>query len=390
MQAFVDGGVAEGRTIEYKQTLPGGRDEDKKEFLRDVTALANAVGGHILYGIAEEKGIAAATPGVESDDLDALILRLEGSLRDGVQPRIPNIEFGTVELTGGRRLVVLEVPQSFALPHMVTFKGENRFHLRHTAGKAPMTVDEIRAAFNLTNSTIERMGQFRRERLDLIACNEGPFYMTDGLPRYALHVLPFTMFDTTRGCRFRLLKEQAFAELRPLAARGWDFRYNFDGFVTFAPRESPTSSYAQFFRSGAVEAVTTEASITYPGEKVVRLDLGAIEGYVIRQLQGYLTMLGRLDVQPPYAIGLSLIGVRGAEIQLYRHDLRNFPRPMDRDRIVVPEMVIDRYDIEAAPEVRARLVSDAMRPAFDSIWNAGGMPASPYYGDDGRWSGPMG
>ena len=305
-------------------------------------------------------------------------------------PGIPNVEFGTVELASGRLLLVLEVPQSFALPHMVTFKGENRFHLRHTAGKAQMTVDEIRAAFNLTASTIERMGQFRRERLDLLTTSEGPFHMVDGRPRYALHVLPFTMFGTTRGHRFRLLKEQAFAELRPLAARGWDFRYNFDGFATFAPRESPTSSYAQFFRSGAIEAVTTEASITYPGETVVRLDLGAMEGHVIRQLQGYLTMLGRLDIQPPYAIGLSLVGVRGAEIQLYRHDLHNFPRPIDRDRIVVPEMVIDGYDAGASPEARARLVSDTMRLAFDAIWNAGGMPVSPYYDDEGRWNGPMG
>jgi hypothetical protein len=37
--------IREGRQLEYKETLPGNSDEDKREFLSDVTSFANAAGG---------------------------------------------------------------------------------------------------------------------------------------------------------------------------------------------------------------------------------------------------------------------------------------------------------------------------------------------------------
>ena len=50
--------VPEGKSIEYKEQLPGGTDSDKKEFLADVSSFANAGGGHILYGIKEKRNAA--------------------------------------------------------------------------------------------------------------------------------------------------------------------------------------------------------------------------------------------------------------------------------------------------------------------------------------------
>ena len=45
LQALVDNQVAERKTIEYKESLPGNADGDKKEFLADVSSFANASGG---------------------------------------------------------------------------------------------------------------------------------------------------------------------------------------------------------------------------------------------------------------------------------------------------------------------------------------------------------
>ncbi len=50
IEALVTDAVPEDRTIEYKQQLPGGTDEDKREFLADVSSFANAAGGDVLYG----------------------------------------------------------------------------------------------------------------------------------------------------------------------------------------------------------------------------------------------------------------------------------------------------------------------------------------------------
>lgn len=129
-EADVENGVSEGRTLDYKRPLLGG----KKKFHADVAALTNAAGGHILYGVEEAGGGAVDVPDVEAADVDTEILRLDGSIRSGVEPRMPNVGLRAVGLAKGRHVVVLEVPQSFARPHMVTFKGTNRFYLRHTSG----------------------------------------------------------------------------------------------------------------------------------------------------------------------------------------------------------------------------------------------------------------
>ena len=45
IERLVANNVAEGRTLDFKEELPGSSDNDKKEFLFDVSALANAQGG---------------------------------------------------------------------------------------------------------------------------------------------------------------------------------------------------------------------------------------------------------------------------------------------------------------------------------------------------------
>ena len=42
IDSLVTNQVKEGRTIEYKATLPGVKDAEKKEFLADVSSFANA------------------------------------------------------------------------------------------------------------------------------------------------------------------------------------------------------------------------------------------------------------------------------------------------------------------------------------------------------------
>ena len=80
--------VQEGKTIEYKLMLPGGNDQERKEFLADVSSFANTMGGDLIYGIEEENGIPKKIVGVELSDVDAEIRRLDNMIRDGIEPRI--------------------------------------------------------------------------------------------------------------------------------------------------------------------------------------------------------------------------------------------------------------------------------------------------------------
>jgi len=55
LQRLVDEGRREDVQLEFKQALPGNSDEGKKEFLKDVTAMANSSGGDIIYGVREDR-----------------------------------------------------------------------------------------------------------------------------------------------------------------------------------------------------------------------------------------------------------------------------------------------------------------------------------------------
>lgn len=48
LQNLIGNSVSERKTIEYKQTLPGNSDSDKKEFLADVSSFANASSGDLI------------------------------------------------------------------------------------------------------------------------------------------------------------------------------------------------------------------------------------------------------------------------------------------------------------------------------------------------------
>src|SRR5260221_10933430 len=54
LEQLVTNGVGESRTLEYKEALPGGADQDKRQFLADVS-FANAIGGDLVYGARESR-----------------------------------------------------------------------------------------------------------------------------------------------------------------------------------------------------------------------------------------------------------------------------------------------------------------------------------------------
>jgi len=50
---------------------------------------------------------------------------------------------------------------------------------------------------------------------------------------------------------------------------------------------------------------------------------------------------------------------------------------IDRDILLLPEIIIESYEVSA---------EKVLRPLFDSIWNACGFPRDLYYNDNGEWA----
>jgi Putative DNA-binding domain len=264
IETLVANVVREGRTIEYKQQLPGGRDEDKKEFLADVSSFANAAGGDLIYGVEEERdenGKALGTPkeakGIIGINADQEIQRLENILRSGLEPRIPGIQTRAIDGFTNGPVIVIRVPRSWAAPHMVTFKASPRFYSRTSAGKAPLDVAEIRAAFIQSEALPERIRRFREDRLSRIMAGETPLQLTEEACA-VLHILPVSAFQ--RGDPVDVTPYSAATmHLRPLGASGFNERISLDGCVAYQGVENGdvARNYTQLFRNGVIEAVDT-------------------------------------------------------------------------------------------------------------------------------------
>jgi predicted HTH transcriptional regulator len=140
LRALLEAPVPEGRTLEYKRDVYGPRDSDRAEFAKDVSAMANTIGGHLVIGMDGTGGVPAALGGIGAEiDPDEQVRRLESIARDGLKARLPGLQVRAVPLAGGRHAIVVRVPSSLNPPHRVVLGGRNRFYARSTAGTTSPT-----------------------------------------------------------------------------------------------------------------------------------------------------------------------------------------------------------------------------------------------------------
>ncbi|HKO36631.1 MAG TPA: ATP-binding protein [Pyrinomonadaceae bacterium] len=372
LQALVSSGVPEARKIEYKLSLPGTTDSEKKEFLADVSSFANTSGGVLLYGVREENGAAVELVGIPSQNLDQEKLRLESIIRDGINPRLP-VLIQPIPLANGRIVLLIRVSKSYAAPHMVSFKGSSRFYARSSAGKYQLDFSQLRAAFSASESFGTKARDFRIDRVSKILASDTPVQLRDP-PIAVLHLLPMSAFDLSRLDVSSLAGQSD--TLRPLMTYGSYSapRYNFDGLISHNTSQGAAESYVQLFAAGGViEAVLADLDERVDANRKF-FPITWLEDRLIEELPRYLQAQASLGVDEPIFMLLSLLGVRGFMMHVEnRH--RVDQTAIDRDTMLIPEVLIEDR----------RIRSEALlRPIFDVIWNAAGWTRSMNYDKDGN------
>ncbi len=387
---LVENKISESKTLEYKEKLPGFKDGDKKEFLADISSFANASGGDMIYGIkasVTKSGKKTGEPkkvvplqGVTADEAK---LQIENLIRTALEPRIPIhvkeiVGYGD---NGNGFIILVRIPQSFASPHMVTFKNTSRFYSRNSAGKYQLDVQEIRSAFLATDSQADRIRSFLQNRLAKIMADETPIPLS--MPhRLVLHVLPLNSFLNQKHLDFSSDRNLTL-NFRPIAVSGWDHRYNLDGFLTYRDsRETKLcDSYCQTFFNGTIEAVYADILRASGGRKPQSGDTAfiasiAYERDVIEAIKKYFKGYKTLGVEAPIVISMALLGCKGA--YMYADIAMGLDNnPIDRDVAILPEVQTGSLDEE---------VPTIMKPIFDAVWNACGHPRSYNYTENGIWN----
>jgi Putative DNA-binding domain len=362
--------VPEGKDIEYKSVLPGGTDGEKKEFLADVSSFANTSGGDLVYGVAESQGIPERMTPLVMADADLEQRRFDSLIRDGIRPRL-GYAIRLIDVPGGR-IVVIRVERGWSGPYRVTFQGHDKFYGRTTAGKYPLDVDELRAAFTLSQITIDKIRAFRVDRTIALSNNVTPVPFEPGA-KIVLHCMPFGAFGGSSAAYDVLQYKNNPQLLRPFrVGSSWHTRITLEGILSQSG--NPAMSYTHLYRNGIVEAVEGRfLNAEYKGHR--SLPSIAYEQEILAYLPVCFSFLNTLGVIPPIAVALTLTNVRGVEMS---HDPLGFDdyHPVDVDTLSLPETVVENLDEDPAK---------ILKPMFDLIWNACGRPSSLNFDAQGRW-----
>jgi Schlafen, AlbA_2 len=374
LRALISDGFSERRTIEYKRQLPGGTDDGKREFLADVSSLANASGGDLIFGIVTEDGVPidvaplAITP-------DSERLRWEQAIRDGIQPRIPGVRLQEIPVTGGHVMLV-RVPKSWLGPHVVSYKNWSRFFSRTSAGKCQLDVGELRDAFLAGSVLGDQIREFRRERIGLILVGDAPIPLPAG-PKVVVHFIPYEAFTTQPV--LELNAHAGSGLFKPIFQQsgGMGERWNLDGFLTYDTDQSEerVTVYSQLFRNGIFEGVDTR--VLRP--RMRSQDEGQVlyaywlERALNEGLANPLEVLRRIGVRPPLLILVSVVGAQNYNL-LSGDALRDIDgwRRIDRDVLMLPDVVIGDFEIEYRDGLPRLL-----RPVVDAFWQSGRLGSLP-------------
>lgn len=385
IKLLVNDAVPESHTLDYKEDLPNESPKSELDFLFDVAAFANASGGDLIFGIKERRDEGKPTAIPEGfaklkmrGTLDEAKRRLESLIRSGISPTL-TIGINHFDNLPEGPVIVVRVPSSWSAPHMVTRYSKDylkpQFYKRHNGGNHPMEIGEIRAAFTLSESRIEKLRRFRDERLALIKAQDDSVPLICGPgARGIAHVMPVNLFDPTTSVDISKLENRKWESLPAFNLMRLRSNYfNFDGYLIqdHNPETRKPFAYVQIFRGGAIEAVRVLSDCKYIDNN--------FELNTIRQVIDYLKIFRDLNVPTPVFIMLSLLGVKEYPLipppSISYLGRRN---NIDRELLPLPECMIDDFDVP---------IESALRPAFNALYQAAGMPRSFNYDDGGNWIG---
>ncbi len=380
LRGLIRDSVQESLTLEFKRDMYGGSEGEIRKMLRDVASLANANGGILIIGMAED-GEATAADLVPVPNAEVEAQRLVASCASNIAERIPGLRAPRVPIQDGDAIVVW-VPRSYRKPHMITFKGAPDFWIRHDRQNVRMSIAEIRTAVTTTEDVAMKAEAFiaaRRERLRvrtadlLLALTATPLSLEDGRveisdPRLT-HLLrhPPTLREEGVGIAVSSENARLTPTVNGLKAEG---------------RTSGLPPTLEIFRNGYVEFVVWNGNMLIALTQMGTPQIGPPQllGWAVAEATRNFTYFVRdfrdvLEISDPYLVGLSLWRCQGMGLHLAGGSASVFDD--DPDLTIGPII----FPLDTSPDSVTREISDR-------LWNAFHAAKCPHFDAEGRFNLP--
>lgn len=381
IEALLARQVPENQTLEYKQALPFD-DTGKHELLKDVTAMANAAGGTIVYGLREGEGELASIP-VEITPLEVSEYRgeaIDQLLSDGVQERIMGVRQRSFGYPGGQ-LHVIRVPQSPLAPHMITKPTTKpRFYQRVNLVNAPMNVQQIKELVARNEGAVARATAIIDQRAAYWRTTwpekpaPGLIVRSSEAGHALLHVLP--LYPPVGGLD---LADEAlrtrFGDIPPFYSDvpTTQHRMSLLGYSTveavFTPAHPERS--VTLLRSGGLEFHAAGIATLANGQ--IFVDVWDLEMAVLRSLDAVAAFAAWGFAIQPAVVSLRLLALENVPFRSPHYIMQPHRVLLDGEASIDPVVIHDWATNRHA----------VARRLFDVVWQAFGWNACDHYAADG-------
>ncbi len=386
LENLVETRQTENQRLEFKREVKFTDKESKREFLRDVTSLANTRGGYIVIGVEEENGEAIALPGIELADPDKYKLQLDQVIRDTFEPKLPGIMLLEFKLKNSQYVIVVYVPRSSMPPHRA--QGD-QFFMRASNGKYPVSVDQLRQIFTQGVTLLENMRHFVRERISLVAERvDGPIAFDATKTVVMVHLIPFASLESSVSLPISIQLQRSLGQYFQPFGPDWGYKpgFNADGLISYyQDSEAKQASYTQLFRNGILEGASSAFVQSF--NNVHTLSVSSFEKHIVSWLERSLWILQVLEIEPPFEVMISLQNVRS--IKLPTEWVHSYSRPIGRDLLRLPEITLESIQglVFGQPNnsEAQQAIAQRMKPLFDALCQAADIPFSQSFQSDGTW-----
>lgn len=367
LESFIKEKLPENQFLDYKSEINLEQRDDKKKFLADICAFANAYGGFIIIGIPEKNGIPISVDGFNVHDEDQLKLKIQNLILTSLQPVFTNITTHFLKLDNGRSVLIIQIDMSWNGPHRVTLK-KTGFYIRQENGNSEMDYYQIRSSFLGKEKILKDAKNFIRERVQMIAAGNDPTNMLKG-PKLILHIVPLLSIEGNKQVDISRYRRE-FKLTQPITPySNLGKLINLDGLITTGLRDDRLSAYMLLFRNLCVEACDfTNIFLQEQNRRIVF----AVGESLVSSINRYYTLLSENEIIGPSILSLNLCNVKGYSIQMPLSMGIIERHPLDRDLVRI-ETILDEIP-GSVDELRVKL-----DPLFKIFFNAFGMSKNHFY-----------
>lgn len=384
VQALIDNEICEGKTIEYKSELHITNSEEKREFLADVSAFANADGGDLIFGIKEDEKtkLPDSIPGICIENEDETIRKIESMIRDSIQPRIVDIKFKMILVKNHKYILIMRIAASFIAPHRIIYRGWDKFFSRNSKGKYSMDVNELRTAFNMSQEIRKQIEDYKLNTIAEIVEDRYKIFK-DGYPTFIIQTLPIVAFQRSQIYSI----DKIYSTMIECNSNSFDIASNkqitVDGVILKDNfNNSNKTAYGYYKTNGIIQKSTTRffnpdfETIGMGSIKKIKLIYrGDILKCTVKTLDEMFRFYRKIQISMPIIVSCAIVNGRGFTIPK-SNGFYDLCGEIDRDVLLIPDILIK--DLSISP-------GKCLQPIFDSIWNACGYIKCPNYDENGEF-----